>query len=357
MNTRETIDEILYSTKVAQYDAAAKRLLSKKEILAYILKFTVKEFANSRLKDIAEKYIDGAPVISQIPVDKDKTNSVRLRRKWMLHENAATETDEDGDFNFFSKGRLMRSSSLELAPMIRGGKNEDSSQTEGIVVYDILFQALVPGRQEKIALIINIEAQRKYITDGSLMKRAVYYGSRLISSQKMVDFTGSNYKDIKKVYSIWICMDGPDHKSGINHYRLIEENTVGQCHEREESYNLINLVMVYLGKDRTKDRLLNLLWLLFKDARPVKERQKVLKNDYDVTLGDVEKGELDSMCNLGMGLVEEGWEKGMKQGMEQKEVENIKGLLKNGISEELIAKSLQVSVDYVKKVGRENQLM
>lgn len=50
---------MLYSARAAQYDAAAKKLLPKKEILGHILKVTVKEFATSSVKDIAENYIEG----------------------------------------------------------------------------------------------------------------------------------------------------------------------------------------------------------------------------------------------------------------------------------------------------------
>ena len=57
-------------------------------------------------------------------------------------------------------------------------------------------------------IIINIEAQRGDTKEYDIMNRATFYASRMISSQKERDFTNSNYDDIKRVYSIWICMDG-----------------------------------------------------------------------------------------------------------------------------------------------------
>ena len=45
----------------ASYDTLAKRILSRKVILAWILKYTVPEFADCSLEDIAGKYIEGDP--------------------------------------------------------------------------------------------------------------------------------------------------------------------------------------------------------------------------------------------------------------------------------------------------------
>ena len=64
-------------------------------------------------------------------------------------------------------------------------------------------------------LIINVEAQKRLNPKKKtgdtypLLKRAVYYASRLISSQKGTEFTNSDYDKIKKVYTIWICMESP----------------------------------------------------------------------------------------------------------------------------------------------------
>ena len=44
-----------------KYDAACKRLLSQKIILAWILKSCVAEYQDCSVKDIAEKYIEGTP--------------------------------------------------------------------------------------------------------------------------------------------------------------------------------------------------------------------------------------------------------------------------------------------------------
>ena len=78
----------------ARYDAACKRLLANRQILARILKACVSEFYDCDVGDIEEKYIEGTPEISVIPVHQD-------------------------------------------AEFIEGMNTEDASELEGIVYFDI----------------------------------------------------------------------------------------------------------------------------------------------------------------------------------------------------------------------------
>ena len=57
--------------KNAAYDALAKKFLSRKAILAQILKYSVAEFADCSLEDIEGKYIEGDPslTINTVPLD------------------------------------------------------------------------------------------------------------------------------------------------------------------------------------------------------------------------------------------------------------------------------------------------
>lgn len=111
--------------------------------------------------------------------------------------------------------------------------------------------------------------------------------------------------------------------------------------------------MIYLGKKEKADRLQELLWLFFKENIFVAEKKDKLKQDYKITLVDDMEGELGTVCNLGMGILEEGREEGRKEG----KLEAIIGLLKNGATIDVIAKSLQVTVDYVKEVAKQNKLI
>ena len=74
----------------AAYDAACKRLLANKTILAWIMKSCLEEYRESDVNEIAEKYIEGEPQIAKMAVYPDE------------------EADHDGE-------------------QIRGAKNEDST--------------------------------------------------------------------------------------------------------------------------------------------------------------------------------------------------------------------------------------
>ena len=57
----------------ANYDAACKRLLSEKIILAWIMRSCLAEYRDIDVNEIAEKYIEGVPFVSEVPVSPDET--------------------------------------------------------------------------------------------------------------------------------------------------------------------------------------------------------------------------------------------------------------------------------------------
>ena len=85
----------------------------------------------------------------------------------------------------------------------------------------------------------------------------------MISSQYGTIFTNSHYEKIQKVYSIWICFNPP-----------------------EKRKNSINIYSV---------------------------KEKILENEYGITMTYEEKEEVEKMCNLS----EYVWEKGLREGREE----------------------------------------
>ena len=149
-----------------------------------------------------------------------------------------------------------------------------------------------------------------------MIKRALYYGSRLISSQNSVEFDHSHYEKIRKVYSIWLCMDTPQGKSGITRYVTQEITEYGSIREARLHYDLQQIVMVYIGNDRRhiRNRLLRMLYDLFKSDESAAHKKKVLEEKYQIELESKEKGMVDTMCNLSVGVYRRGMELGEKRG-------------------------------------------
>ena len=276
----------------AAYDKLAKRLIAGKSILAHILKHTVTEFADCSLHDIEHKYIEGEPITS--------INSVPL--------------DDTVD--------------------IKGKQTESNSPLEGLVTFDIIFDAIAPTRGEPIKLIINVEPQKTTMSiDYKLMKRAVYYAARLISSQKEKEFHGDDYNGLKKIYSIWICMNVQNYRANsIQEYSLTEKVIHGEFHDEQQNYDLVKIIVLNLGKKATRHRLLNLLHLLFMDLKSSDEKENILHEEYNITLsGDMRK-ELKKMGGLMEPLLEIAAERAAEKAATESEkksrLEDIRTLMK-----------------------------
>lgn len=126
-----------------------------------------------------------------------------------------------------------------------------------------------------------------------------------MSSQKKREFEGSDYNNIKKVYSIFICMDSPNGQSAINRYRMKEEHLLHRYKANQKSYDLLNVVMIYLSDEKVRNRLIGLLPLLFrKENMSGDERNEILKEKYNIHLTEEQREELNTMCNLSEGIVD-----------------------------------------------------
>lgn len=152
----------------SQYDTQCKRLLGNKTILSWILKYTIKDYSLLTLSQI-EACIEGQPEISSVKVNPGETNAER----------------------------------------ITGSNTEDSIPEEGTILYDIRFFACLPLRDRRIKIIINVESQKDFHPGYSIVTRGIFYASRMISAQLDTEFHIPDYDSIKKVYSIWICMNAP----------------------------------------------------------------------------------------------------------------------------------------------------
>ena len=260
--------------------------------LAWILKYCVEEFKESEIADIRDRYIIGTPEVALTPVLPDQTNA---------------------------------------ASHIRGESTEDATLTEGRVTFDIRFRAVTP-EEDPLELIINVEAQRSSHLTYPLMKRAVYYCSRLISSQYTVDFEKAHYEGVKKVYSIWLCMDTPDGASGITRYRLTENQEYGAYREDRRNYDLLQVVMVYIGQGKRElgNRLLNLLEEIFKSKDSAKDKRERLQKEYQIDLNEEEEGMVDTMCNLSVGIFERAWNQGVTAGFAKGREEGLEKGLEEG---------------------------
>ena len=301
----------------ARYDRAAKKLLANKLVLAHILKECVREYRDCSIMDIAQKYIEGEPEIGTTGVYMDDSNSPEqpdIKPEAMRAQATGVQATNTQAI----KAQMMNTQSMK----VQGVSNEDISQSEGTVYYDVRFNAITPstGENDSIRLIINAEAQNRFKLKYPLTKRAVYYGSRLISAQHGTVFTKSDYQKLRKVYSIWICVNPAKRfRNTITRYSLKPENIVGNAVEAPENYDLINIVMVCLGKieEWNDNNLIKFLGVLFQNELSAKEKKDILEKDFNVPMTETFESEVDDMCNLSQGVAEEAMQKGIEQGRQE----------------------------------------
>ena len=74
--------------------------------------------------------------------------------------------------------------------------------------------------------------------------------------------------------------------------------------------------MIYLSEEKKEfgNRLLNLLYEIFKSRDNAAGKMKVLHSEYDIQLSHSEEGMVDHMCNLSIGIAKENAYKGYNKG-------------------------------------------
>lgn len=324
----------------ARYDRAAKKLLANKLVLAHILKDCVKEYQACSIMDIAQKYIEGEPEVGTTGVYMDDSNSPEqpdIKPETMATQSAEVQAMNAQEVNAQAiNTQAMNTQSMKVQAMneqamnahaisiqamntqvtkVQGMGNEDISQNEGTVYYDVRFNAIAPSTEEleNIRLIINAEAQNRFKLKYPLTKRAVYYGSRLISAQHGTVFTKSDYQKLRKVYSIWICVNpAKKFRNTITRYSLKPETIIGNAVEAPENYDLINIVMVCLGKmeEWNDNNLIKFLGVLFQNELSAREKKDILERDFNIPMTETFESEVDDMCNLSQGVAEKAMQQG-----------------------------------------------
>lgn len=260
----------------AQYDKQAKRLLAQKSILAHILVKTLNEFRGMDPHDVVS-YIEGEPYVSSVPVEPGLTN-IEIERSTS------------------DKQRIV------------GLNTENSEINEGVINFDIIFY--VRMRDGLTQIIINVEAQKDEPTKYSILNRAIFYVSRMISSQKERDFSRSDYDSIKRVVSIWICMNMES--NSLSHIHLTKEDEL-EPYSWKGNLDLIHIVMIGVKKELSeqneKYELHRLIGALLSEKLEISDKLSILEHEYKIPVDDGIRNEVDIMCNLSQGIAERAAEK------------------------------------------------
>ena len=317
MNT-EIANAVNAAGDKAQYDTRVKRLLAQKSILAHILVKTVDEFKGMKPEDVV-KYIEGEPSISVVPVEPGLANMEK--------------TDAAGQ-------------------RIVGLNTENAEINEGLVRFDIIFYVRMPsivGRKNGLSqIIVNIEAQKDEPTEYKILNRAIFYVSRLISSQKERDFVNTNYDDIKQVFSIWICMNMDD--NSLSHIHLTKDELLKPCNWKG-NLDLLNIVLIGITNEipehDEKYEMHRLIGALLSSELKEQEKLDIIEHEYNIPTSQEFREDVRIMCNLSTGIEERATEKTSEK--------FILNMYKKGYTLDQIADVAETDVDEVEAIIKKKE--
>ena len=311
MNT-EIANAVNAAGDKAQYDTRVKRLLAQKSILAHILVKTVDEFKGMKPEDVV-KYIEGEPSISVVPVEPGLANMEK--------------TDVAGQ-------------------RIVGLNTENAEINEGLVRFDIIFYVRMKNGLSQI--IVNIEAQKDEPTEYKILNRAIFYVSRLISSQKERDFVNTNYDDIKQVFSIWICMNMDD--NSLSHIHLTKDELLKPCNWKG-NLDLLNIMLIGITNEipehDEKYEMHRLIGALLSSELKEQEKLDIIEHEYNIPISQEFREDVRIMCNLSTGIEERATEKTSEK--------FILNMYKKGYTLDQIADVAETGVDEVEAIIKKKE--
>ena len=247
------------------YDTNVKCLLADKQILSWILKYTLIEFGDMEVSDIRDCIGDDIEIDTR-PVDAGLSNLGRVQE---------TVT-------------------------------EDNVPGEGIIYYDVRFTAYHKGMELKI--LVNVEGQKS--SDSGklgyhLENRIVFYLARMISAQKQMEFFHSDFDNLKRVRSIWICMDSKETGDSIEEISFESSMIFGDSGTRHHT-DLMKGIIVNIrnGENiapdtikKSKNKLIAMLEELL-SRKDVVCKNHILGSEYGMIMTRELEGRMQNMCNL-----------------------------------------------------------
>lgn len=273
---------------------------------------TVDEFKGMKPEDVV-KYIEGEPSISVVPVEPGLANMEK--------------TDATGQ-------------------RIVGLNTENAEINEGLVRFDIIFYVRMKNGLSQI--IVNIEAQKDEPTEYKILNRAIFYVSRLISSQKERDFVNTNYDDIKQVFSIWICMNMDD--NSLSHIHLTKDELLKPCNWKG-NLDLLNIVLIGITNEipehDKKYEMHRLIGALLSSELKEQEKLDIIEHEYNIPTSQEFREDVRIMCNLSTGIEERATEKTSEK--------FILNMYKKGYTLDQIADVAETGVDEVEAIIKKKE--
>ena len=243
---------------------------------------------------------------------------------------------------------------------IVGLNTENAEINEGLVRFDIIFYVRMPSVDDTknglSQIIVNIEAQKDEPTEYKILNRAIFYVSRLISSQKERDFVNTNYDDIKQVFSIWICMNMDD--NSLSHIHLTKDEMLKPCNWKG-NLDLLNIVLIGITNEipehDEKYEMHRLIGTLLSGELKEQEKLDIIEHEYNIPISQEFREDVRIMCNLSTGIEERATERATKRATEKTSEKFILNMYKKGYTLDQIADVAETGVDEVEAIIKKKE--
>ncbi len=269
------------------YDAHCKRLLADRQVIARVLVGTLGEFAGVSPGLVERELIDGEPAI-----------------------DAPMERDDPG------------------RPLLL--ESEDATVGEGLVRFDVRARVRAPctsdGEAATRLMEVDLEPQGRSRLGYPLLCRALYYCGRMLSQQGAGVVAGSDYGALRKVASIWVCLNPPEaNRATVAAFEVRQRDVVGEGTYDRADYDRLEAVVIGLGPgSREAGGVVGMLaTLLAKDLAP-DEKLAVLHDEYGIMVSESIEREVRDMGGMGQAIYDDAFEEGSLKRL----VACVRGLMK-----------------------------
>lgn len=282
----------------SSYDTNIKFLLADKQILARILKYAVNEFEDMSVDDIMSCLGDDIEIGTR-PVDAGLSNIGRVNESNI----------------------------------------EDNVPGEGKIFFDVRFTAY--HKKTEMKFLINIEAQKSSDPNKlgyHLENRIIFYLARMISAQKQTEFFHSDYDSLKRVRSIWICMDNGEDNDSIEEIGLDRKNIFGNK-ANQYSVDLMKGIIINIRSGENLKASQNILISMLEKLLSqidADEKKRILTEEYGMIMTTELEGRIQTMCNLSENIEARAIEKGIEKGIQTERANAIGRMIKAGATKEQI---------------------
>ena len=281
----ECLSSMQLTADMEGLDAQSKTVLQSREVLAVILQETVEEYSAYSRKEIMG-FIEADSITDKREVSTGRTNT----QLW-------------GD-------------SPEFVQL-----NEKTSN------FDLMFQARNPILSDEnvcVNLHIDLESQKTYRPGYPIEKRGMYYLARSLSSQLSVITGQTDYRQLEKCCSIWICREDIPQREhySVSFYEMANVKNIGENRAPKENFDLMKLVVIKLGKavynGGREDEGYELFRFLNAIMYPHRDDFMEIMSEYiDFSANEELWKEEEQVNGLGLSIFKEGFQQGVEQGIEQ----------------------------------------